>query len=92
MADRVAVKIKVIDGGKRPVEGALVAIEQGSAPYPEIAYVSDAAGTVTFHLPDGEFRVGARTSTGGQGTSGACVRNGAAKTITIVVSGPERSP
>ena len=54
--------------------GALVAVESGSAPYPEFAIRADAEGRVLLKLPAGQFRIGARGPRGARGT--AEVKNG----------------
>jgi hypothetical protein len=88
MASSAAVKITIVDTAKRPVAGALVAIESGSQAYPEIALVSDAAGRVTFHLPDGQFQVKANASSGAIGRANANVKNGTSGVVQIIVAGP----
>ena len=69
MADLPPVTVWVVDGAGQPVAGALVAVESGSAPYPEFAIRADAEGRVLLKLPAGQFRIGARGPRGARGTA-----------------------
>jgi Carboxypeptidase regulatory-like domain len=89
MADATAVIMTVVDKAKRPVAGALVAIESGSRPFPEIALVTDAAGHVTFHLPDGQFQVKASADSGATGRASASVAGGKSGSVQIIVTAPK---
>jgi hypothetical protein len=48
---------RVLDRQGHPVEGALIGVEWGTAPVPEIALVSDADGRFALDLPAGRFRI-----------------------------------
>lgn len=54
-ANQVLVTVTKANGAV--VEGALVAIESGSAAYPETAYVTDTVGRAMLTLPIGVFRI-----------------------------------
>ena len=49
--------VKVMDDTGAPLEGAFVAVEKSSVPFPEIALVTDAEGSVQLFLPEGHFRI-----------------------------------
>ena len=77
----------VRDADGRPVAEALVVVESGSAPTPEIGIVADAEGRFRLALPDGSFRVGAR---GPDGAYGWCeVEGGDEGPVTIEVRAPD---
>jgi hypothetical protein len=67
MADTTPRRIRVVDRERAPVPGALVSVSAGTAPVPEIALVTDAAGVVVFPLPEGRFRIAAHASDGRSG-------------------------
>lgn len=60
----------VVDPDGRPVEGAYVTVEWGTAPTPEITLVTGEKGAFRLLLPDGDFRIVARTP---DGREGVCV-------------------
>lgn len=62
------VKGTVEDKQGLPVPRALVAVESGTAPYPDMAIYSDEGGNFSIYLPTGHFRLGARSPEGGYGT------------------------
>lgn len=62
------VKGTVVDEKNSPVSGALIAVESGTAPYPDMAIYSDEKGNFSIHLPSGHFRLGAHSPEGGYGT------------------------
>jgi hypothetical protein len=51
-----------------PVSNALVTVEGGTQPYPDIAIYTDAEGHFQIHLPTGRFRLAAHSPNGGRGT------------------------
>jgi hypothetical protein len=61
MRDRVLRMGRVVDAAGRPVEGALVSVVWGTAPTPEIARRTNAAGMFRVGLPPGRFRLEAAT-------------------------------
>lgn len=59
---------RVIDREQEPVTGALVAVEWGTAPTPEIAIETDEEGRFRIVLPEGRFRIGAHGPDDSAGT------------------------
>ena len=58
----------VIDAERAPVPGALVAVEWGTAPTPEIAIETEEEGRFTIALPDeGRYRLRATAPNGATG-------------------------
>lgn len=64
----VQVKGTVEDGEGRLVPGALVAVEEGTLPFPDLALSTNAEGHFTIDLPVGRFRLAAHSQDGGYGT------------------------
>ncbi len=60
---------RVIDEAGRPVEGALVAVIEASAPVPEIALVTDEDGRFALGVRPGRYRLQATTRDGRRGDS-----------------------
>lgn len=60
---------RVVDGRGEPVADALVTIESGTAPTPEITLITDEAGNFRLGLPDGRFRIRATAPGGETGTA-----------------------
>lgn len=60
--------VHVVDETGRPVAGAFVTVEWGTAPAPEITLLTDAEGRARFGLPPGRFRIRA-AAPDGEGTS-----------------------
>jgi hypothetical protein len=60
---------RVLRPDNTPVAGALVWVEAGSAPTPEIAIRSDGAGRFMIALPAGRFRLAARAPDGAMGSA-----------------------
>lgn len=60
---------RVVNEGGRPVPGAAVAVEWGTAATPEIGIVADAEGRFQVVLPDGRFRLGAHDQAGRSGVA-----------------------
>jgi hypothetical protein len=58
---------RVVDGNGAGVADATVTVESGTAATPEIAIVTGADGSFTVALPEGTFRLGARTRDGRDG-------------------------
>lgn len=84
MAQKSSVRVKVVDGERRAVGGAIVAVEAGTAAFPEMAFKADAAGLVTVHLPEGSFRIGAAAGSA-RGAGEAVVKAGKTGEVTIVL-------
>lgn len=63
----VQIKGIVKDEQDVPVAGALVAVEEGTAPFPDMALYTDAEGHFTIDLPMGRFRLAAYSQDGGHG-------------------------
>ena len=61
--------VHVVDWAGRPVAGAFVTVEWGTAPTPEITLLTDAEGRAPLGLPAGRFRIRAAVPGGGEGTS-----------------------
>lgn len=57
MTGAVRRHVKVLDEAGLPVEGAFVAVEESSVPFPEIALVTDIDGGTQLFLPKGRFRI-----------------------------------
>jgi hypothetical protein len=53
-----------VDAQRRPVSNAFVVVEEGTAPTPEIGIVTGEEGQFWLALPEGRFRVAARTEDG----------------------------
>jgi hypothetical protein len=62
------IKGTVEDQQGLPVAEALIAVESGTAPYPDMAILSDEEGNFSIHLPSGHFLLGAHSPEGGYGT------------------------
>lgn len=60
---------QVLDRNGAPVTGAVVSVEEGTAPTPEIGIVSGADGRFGIALPEGAFRIAAGTDDGRRGTA-----------------------
>lgn len=60
---------RVTDENGAGVPDAIIAVERGTTPTPELAIVSGPDGTFTIALPDGSFRIGARTRDGRTGAT-----------------------
>lgn len=58
---------QVVDETGRPLEGAAVVVEWGTAATPEIAAVTDAYGCFAMSLPPGRYRLAARAEGDRQG-------------------------
>lgn len=58
---------RVVDEDGQPVAGALVAVEWGTAPTPEIGVVTSSDGSFGLALPAGRYRVGATDRAGRTG-------------------------
>jgi hypothetical protein len=84
MAQKSSVRVKVVDGRKRAVAGALVAVESGSAPFPEMAFKTDAAGFVSLFLPEGTFRIGVNSGPA-RGAGDIAVKAGKGGELTIAL-------
>ncbi len=65
----------VVNGGGRPIAGALVSVAWGTGPAPEIAVETDDQGRFRLHLPEGSYRMAAHTAAG---ASGECETEGEA--------------
>ena len=61
--------VHVVDEMGRPVAGALVTVQWGAAPTPEITLLTDEAGLARLGLPPGRFRIRLAAPGGGEGTS-----------------------
>lgn len=57
----------VVDDTSLPVSGALIAVESGTIPYPDMAVYSDEKGNFSIYLPSGNFRLSAHALVGGYG-------------------------
>lgn len=68
MADSRQIDGQVVDANGAGVPGAIVAVEWGTAPTPEIGIRADAAGRFQIALPPGEFRIMARAADQRQGS------------------------
>lgn len=64
----VLVKGIVENGEGGLVHGALVAVEEGTSPFPDLALSTNAEGQFTIDLPVGRFRLTAHSQDGGYGT------------------------
>lgn len=87
MADRLS-KLRrglVLDSNGLPVEDAVVTIEWGTAPMPEIALITDANGRFQLDLPAGHFRLRAQTASGVIGTA---LVDGAPSTSAMIIHLP----
>lgn len=72
-----------------PVAGATVVLDTGPGPAPDIAAVTDAQGTFSFHgLIPGQWLLVALTSDGGRGEAWFRASNDDVAEATIRVSGP----
>lgn len=60
--------VHVVDEPGRPVSGAFVTVDWGTAPTPEITLLTDTEGRARLGLPPGRFRIRA-AAPGGEGTS-----------------------
>lgn len=58
---------RVVDAAGQPVPEAFVSVVWSTAPFPEIALVTDADGTFRMGLPAGRFRLRANTADGRTG-------------------------
>jgi carboxypeptidase family protein len=61
--------VHVVDETGRPVAGAFVTVDWGTAPTPEITLLTDAEGRARLGLPTGRFRIRAAAPGDGEGTS-----------------------
>jgi hypothetical protein len=61
--------VHVVDETGRPVAGAFVTVDWGTAPTPEITLLTDAEGRGRLGLPTGRFRIRAAAPGDGEGTS-----------------------
>lgn len=59
---------RVVDDGGQPVIGALLSVEWGTVPTPEIAVQTDENGEFRLALPKGRFRIAAHAPDGRAGT------------------------
>lgn len=85
MAQAPQQTVEVQDESGAALEGAIVVVERGSAPYPEIARRTGKSGRLAFSLPDGEFELVARTADGRAGRGRLIVRQGASPPLVIRV-------
>lgn len=76
----------MVDAGGSPLPGALVSVVWGTAPTPEIARRTDAAGGFQVALPPGRFRIEAVTQRG-KGEVEIEVDGGAEEAIVIRIGG-----
>ena len=74
--------VNIVDETGRPVAGAFVTVEWGTAPTPEITLLTDAEGRARLGLPPGRFRIRAAAPGGGEGTGEVNVP-GPAKAVII---------
>lgn len=58
----------VLDGDQQPVAGALVAVEWGTGPTPEVALKTTANGRFQLALPQGRYRIRAHAPDGETGS------------------------
>jgi hypothetical protein len=59
----------LVEGEKGEIiSGALVALEEGTAPFPDMALSTDTEGHFTIYLPIGHFRLAAYSQDGRHGT------------------------
>ena len=79
---------RVVDAVGSPVAGALVTVEWGTAPTPEITLISDADGRFRLGLPRGRFRLRATAPDGASGVTEA--QGGAATPAIVIRVGSER--
>ncbi len=62
------VKGTVQDRQGLPVPEALIAVEYGTVPYPDMAIFSDEEGNFSINLPVGHFRLAGHSQDGDYGT------------------------
>lgn len=74
-------RVIVVDGANRPVADALVTVEGGDTPMPDIAFATDSKGVVTVDLPNGGWRITAHGEDGRRGTAPA----GAGQQTVVVI-------
>jgi Carboxypeptidase regulatory-like domain len=78
---------RVVDASDHPIPGAMVSVVWGTAPFPEIALLTDADGMFQLALPPGRFRLRAYAPDGASGD--VEVAGGQAGDFTIrVAQGP----
>ena len=58
---------RVQDGQKQPIANALIAIESGSVPSADIAFLTNNDGFFSLHLPRGHFCLSAHSEKSGKG-------------------------
>lgn len=69
----------VQDTRGNPVADAIVAVEWASVPYPDMALRTDLQGQFQITLPAGKYRLAARTSDGGYGSTDFDTKSGKTK-------------
>jgi hypothetical protein len=67
MDERVLRHGRVVDAHREPIPAALVSVEWGTAPTPDIARLTNEAGEFQVALPPGHFRIVAVTEDGRSG-------------------------
>jgi len=76
----------------RPAGGALVWVESGSAPTPEIAIRADGAGRFRIALPSGRFRLRARAPDGAEGKATLEVDDDSEAELLVIVEVARAAP
>lgn len=74
-----------------PASNALVWVEAGSAPTPEIAIQADGNGRFRVALPAGRFRLKARAPDGEEGEATVEVDETSDRELQVTVTGPQRA-
>lgn len=83
MAQAAEQMVEVVDETGAPFAGAIVVVERGTAPYPEIARKTGAQGTLKYALPDGEFELVAHAGDGRTGRGKLTVKDGSSRRLTL---------
>lgn len=86
MAQASEQMVEVVDVKGAPVNGAIVVVESGTAPYPEIARKTGPTGTLKFSLPDGQFELSARAADGRSAHGSITVKDGASPRLVLRVT------
>ena len=86
MAEMTTVVVHVSSHDGRAIADALVVVEEGTAPYPEMAHVTGAEGGVRLVLPAGRFRIGVTdTATGHTSSTAVTTQPGDPAEVYVVI-------
>lgn len=78
-------KVQVHDTSGRPVAGAVVTVEDGTAPFPELAFVSNGDGRVSLALPAGRFAIAVVDPDSGRRGSASVDTSSGSAIVTVII-------